>query len=295
MPESGRIEMKNQLPTSDPIFSWRCADWERRLGFAPGKYTQVSSLLTGLIAMVVTALVMGGLSLTSWKWTAILFDRGLIPYPTLYLFFWSATILLFKRHKLRIQRRALAFDLIPLDTDFIVSVDSAPVLLQRMRYFVDEPERFCLYKRIITALTGLQNLGRISDIGEVLRSQAEADDASLETTYSMVRGFLWGIPVLGFIGTVVGLSQAIGGFGTVLSSAKEISAITESLKGVTAGLATAFDTTLLALLAALVVHFACTVMRKQEEEFLDACTDYCQTHVIDRLKVMQSTMDEAMV
>ncbi len=276
----------------EPILSWRRTDWECRLGFRPGKYTQVSAVLTGIVALLTTAAIMGGLALTSWPWTAILFERGPTPYAILFFFFWSLAILIFKRHKLAVQRRALQFDLIPLDSDFIVSADSAPILLRRMRYFVDEPERFCFYRRIIIALTGLQNLGRISDIGEVLRSQAEADDASLETTYSMVRGFLWAIPVLGFIGTVLGLSQAIGGFGDVLSAAREITEITESLKGVTAGLATAFDTTLLALLAALVIHFAGTVMRKQEEEFLDACTDYCQSHVIDRLKVVESTLDE---
>lgn len=275
-----------------PILRLSRLDWERRFGLVSRKYTQVSSVLTGVLALAASAMFLLALSFVTHPWTDLLFKRGPIPYLITFLFFWALFILLFKWRKLSIQRLALRFDLIPLDSDIIVSADSVPTLLQRIQVFVDEPERFCLFKRIITALTGLRNLGRISDIGEVLRSQAEADDASLETTYSLVKGFLWGIPVLGFIGTVLGLSQAIGGFGDVLSSAKEITAITESLKGVTAGLATAFDTTLLALLATIVIHFATTILRKQEEEFLDSCTDYCQTHVIDRVRVVEATWSE---
>ena len=41
----------------------------------------------------------------------------------------------------------------------------------------------------------------------------------METSYSVINAFVWAIPVLGFIGTVLGLSQAIGQFGGVLQGA----------------------------------------------------------------------------
>ena len=100
-----------------------------------------------------------------------------------------------------------------------------------------------------------------------------------------------GVIVLGFIGTVLGLSDAIGGFGGVLESAGEISEITQALKGVTAGLYTAFDTTLVALIAALVIQLLLTFLKKAEEEFLDACAEYCSRHVVGRLRVMPFERD----
>ena len=36
---------------------------------------------------------------------------------------------------------------------------------------------------------------------------------------TVLRGFIWAIPVLGFIGTVIGLTQAMGRFGAALKSA----------------------------------------------------------------------------
>ena len=89
----------------------------------------------------------------------------------------------------------------------------------------------------------------------------------METSYTSIRGLVWAIPILGFIGTVSGLSYAIGGFGRVLSQTDDPSQLIEALKGVTGGLATAFETTLLALVAALLVQMAITFQKKREEEF----------------------------
>ncbi len=54
-----------------------------------------------------------------------------------------------------------------------------------------------------------------------------------------------------------------------------MSAIVESLKKVTGGLSTAFETTLLALLIALVVQLWMNAQKGAEEQFLDDCNDYC--------------------
>ena len=78
----------------------------------------------------------------------------------------------------------------------------------------------------------------------ILGAQAERDEASVQTSFASVTGFVWSIPVLGFIGTVVGLSVAIGGFANVLNAVSDTSQIVEALKGVTGGLGTAFETTL---------------------------------------------------
>lgn len=286
----------NQEASQTPIISWRRLDLEYKFGVRTGKFTSVSTWLSGVMASFLTATVLVPLSFVDTPINSILFDRGVIPYFLVFCFFWSASILFLKWQKLKTQKRVLRFDLIPPNPNFVVSSDTSEWLMERMSYFTDEPERFLLFRRIRTALISLQNLGRIYDLGEVLRSQSEADEASLETTYALLKGFLWGIPVFGFIGTVLGLSQAIGSFGDVLSSAKEVQAIASSLKSVTAGLSTAFDTTLLALLFAITLHFATTYLRKQEEEFLDSCTDYCQQNIVDRVKIVHvEELDEGAI
>jgi biopolymer transport protein ExbB/TolQ len=143
-----------------------------------------------------------------------------------------------------------------------------------------------LLNRIRTALANLKNLGRVADADEILQSLAANDESGMETSYSLLHGFVWAIPVLGFIGTVQGLSQAVGGFGSVLSNSGELAQIKEALRDVTAGLAVAFETTMQGLVAALCIQLAMTAIKKSEEEFLDACVEYCSHHIVGRLRLM---------
>jgi biopolymer transport protein ExbB/TolQ len=193
--------------------------------------------------------------------------------------------------KLRLQRRALRYHVMPEDPAFVLSAATVDPVLARVYSTVDDPRNFVLFNRIVVALSNLRNLGRVTDVDEILRSQAAQDESSVETSYSLVQGFVWAIPVLGFIGTVLGLSSAIGQFSGVLGGATDVEQISQSLKGVTAGLATAFETTLLALVAALVIQLLITVLRKGEEEFLDEAMDYGLRFVVGRLRIVTSPPD----
>jgi biopolymer transport protein ExbB/TolQ len=160
-------------------------------------------------------------------------------------------------------------------------------VLDRIHAAVDDPRNFIIFNRLVVALANLRNLGHVGDVDDILRSQASQDEAAIDTSYSLLHGFVWAIPVLGFIGTVLGLSEAIGQFSGVLGATKDVSQISNALKGVTAGLATAFDTTLVALVAALIVQLLITVMRKNEEEFLDVAMEYGLKNVVGRLRIAE--------
>jgi biopolymer transport protein ExbB/TolQ len=104
---------------------------------------------------------------------------------------------------------------------------------------------------------------------------------------------VWAIPVLGFIGTVEGLSMAIGGFGSVLASANDFEQVKGALQGVTSGLSVAFETTMQGLVAALIIQLVMTALKKSEEEFLDACGEYCARNIVGRLRLLPFEMREA--
>jgi len=91
---------------------------------------------------------------------------------------------------------------------------------------------------------------------------------------------------LGFIGTVVGLSAAIGGFGDVLERTTDLNKIADHLKGITGGLSTAFETTLEGLVAALCIQLLLASLKKKEESFLDDAKEYCHAHVVSRLRLL---------
>lgn len=213
-------------------------------------------------------------------------ERGPTQHAATFLGFWSASILVLKRNKLRLQRSALKLDVIPRNSGFVLSSQTADIVIQTIHENADDPERFIIYNRILSAISNLKNLGRVSDVDEILKSLAERDENVHETSFGLINGFLWAIPVLGFIGTVLGLSVSISNFSNLLDSKNQISEIVGSLKEVTAGLSTAFETTLVALVIALVLQLWMTVQKNSEEGFLDDCQDYCLKQIVSKIKIL---------
>ena len=78
-------------------------------------------------------------------------------------------------------------------------------------------------------------------------SDVELYELSMSSSFSLPKVLLWAIPLMGFIGTVIGMSQAVGSFDAVLSNADNVDGLKNGLVKVTGGLGTAFDTTYLAL------------------------------------------------
>lgn len=272
------------------ILDWRRHDVEQKIGFPGGKYTDVNNWLAFAAAVLATVLFYGvlassGDAIRQAHVAQLFLDRGPTPYVMTFLSLWSLAILSVKWRKLSFQERALGLEIVPHSHDFSLAPASARDVLDRIYGVVDDPKHFVLLNRIERALLNLHNIGMVSDVSEMLRAQAENDEDQMESSYAMVRGFIWAIPILGFIGTVMGLSQAIGKFGAVLGAGNAIDALKSTLQDVTAGLSVAFDTTFVALVAALAIQLLLTALKKREEGFLDDCKDYCHRHIISKLRL----------
>ncbi len=213
-------------------------------------------------------------------------ERGPTQYASVLLGLWCVTILSLKNRKLQIQKQALLQSVVPEQHSFVLSSQTADLVARRIHEIAEDPERFVVYNRILIAISNIKNLGRVSDVDEILGSISAQDESAHETSFAILGGFLWAIPVLGFIGTVLGLSTSIATFSALLESQTEVSSIVASLRGVTSGLSTAFETTLLSLVIALLIQLWMTGQKKAEEEFLDACNRYCLQHVTSRIKIL---------
>lgn len=277
-----------------PRLSWRQSDIEEILLFRGGRFTRVNLLLSFILALLLTAALYWALLFLAAdsRITESLTRRGFVPYVIVHMSLWTLIALLIKRTKLQLQRQAIGYDVLPDDPTFVLSPKTAVHVLDNVYAICDDPRNFILFNRIVIALSNLRNLGRVTDVDDILRAQADHDFSAMETSYSMLNGFVWAIPVLGFIGTVQGLSGAIGGFGAVLGTGADLSQLKDSLMEVTAGLSVAFETTFQGLVAALVLQLLLAATKKAEEEFLDECTEYCVRHIVGRLRLLPFEMRE---
>ena len=270
-------------------------DFERHMGFRAGRFTAVNPFLAVIAGAVLTGVFYGLLLAFRAQGKGELFESLTLPFlrpgnlptvvPVVFIFFLSMMILFVKGRKVALQRKAFEWAVVPAQPDFVLVEASAQAVLDRVHGIIDQPKQFILLNRIERALSNLRHLGQVSEVSSVLRGQAEDDENAVAASFTLLQGLVWAMPVLGFIGTVQGLSSAVGGFGKVLQTAGDLTAIKGALTNVSSGLATAFETTLVALVASLVVQLCITLRQRQELGLLDDCSEYCQGNVISKLRM----------
>lgn len=270
---------------------WHKQDPEQRMGFSGGRYTSPNKFLALLIAGALTigffVLIIFGAR--SWEPThhfaRVFLERGPTQYVTTAFFFWALAMLWMKSRKVKFQRKAFNLPIMPSDPSFCLSPDTARSVLHRLHELVDNPMHFAVLNRIERALSNLDNMGNTSDMTAILKIQSENDESQVASSYGFIHGLMWAIPVLGFIGTVLGLGQAIGAFGMTLQQDGDLAGIKDSLTFVTGGLSTAFDTTLVALVMALILQLLVSFLQGNESNWLDSCNEYCSRKLAGRLRL----------
>ena len=286
----------NAAKTGNPeLLAWSQGDIENRIGFKGGRYTSVNHALAFLIGAVLTAvlyalMVFVFIHVPGISKIATIYMRPTNQFaviPATLFFFGGLSVLMLKGKKLKFQERALTLSAVPAEPEFVLNETTAATVLNRIHSLVDHPKHFLLLNRIDRALSNFKNIGQVNDVSAILRAQAENDEDLVASSYTVVNGLVWAIPVLGFIGTVLGLSLAIGRFTATLQAGGDLTLIRASLQGVTGGLATAFESTLVALTFTLILQLVITFQQKREMAFLDECNDYCHSHIVSKLRLAE--------
>jgi len=275
------------------LLAWSQDDIENRFGFKGGRYTSVNHGFAFLIGAILTGLLYAlmlfvFIHLPVVSKVAAIYMRPSNQFaviPATFFFFGGIAVLFLKGKKIKFQARALKLAAVPAEPEFILTETTAATVLARIHTMVDHPRHFVLLNRIDRALSNFRNIGHVNDVSAILRAQAENDEDQVASSYTVVNGLVWAIPVLGFIGTVLGLSLAIGRFTQTLQAAGDLELIRASLQGVTGGLATAFESTLVALVFTLILQLVITFQQKREMAFLDECNDYCHSHIVAKLRL----------
>ena len=109
----------------------------------------------------------------------------------------------------------------------------------------------------------------------VLNSQLELIVHRVDLRYSVLRYIVWAIPTFGFIGTVLGISGALG----LMAKEENQNDLTEVLEN----LSLAFNTTLVALVLSAILVFLMHLVERREEHCVNMAGHYCLKNLINRL------------
>ncbi|MER3414657.1 MAG: hypothetical protein C4297_00375 [Gemmataceae bacterium] len=164
-----------------------------------------------------------------------------VEYAETWMFFWALTTL-----GARAVRLAKELKTVPATTLHSDCLGELPDSLFRRRlekvlaYCSSEPDQQSLELR--------------------LQELAQSDQEELDQQRGLLRFLIWAIPILGFLGTVLGITEAI----------EHVSPeqLAQSINAVTAGLAVAFDTTALALAYSIALMFFSFALDRSEYRLL---------------------------
>ncbi|MDO5552304.1 MAG: MotA/TolQ/ExbB proton channel family protein [Planctomycetia bacterium] len=183
-----------------------------------------------------------------------------VEYITVFMFFIGMASLALKWMKNRKEGRRLALGPVfappkglkeSLDTvdDYLATLKKAGSVRGQSIYLT----------RLAHALNFLKFNGDPNELDQELRFLSEEDQYRADAEYGMVRMFIWAIPILGFLGTVIGITMALGNL--------DLTELETTGKLLAAGLQVAFDTTALALSLVFLLYFSLFFVRGQEAKY----------------------------
>jgi biopolymer transport protein ExbB/TolQ len=211
----------------------------------------------------------------------LFYERTWVNYLETFFFFWAIAILFLKQKKLRHQRDAMFLDVLPTDISQEINAHNVGSFIDHLYSLPGRLRDSLMVNRIRKGLELFEVRQNNGEVSGMLGAQSNIDAARIGGSYSLVKVFLWAIPILGFIGTVLGLSQAIGSMD--LTNVSDMDKIMGSIGKVTSGLGTAFDTTLLGLVLAMFLNFPMNALAKAEDDNLNNIDAFCNEVLMPRL------------
>jgi biopolymer transport protein ExbB/TolQ len=178
-----------------------------------------------------------------------------VEYVEVVMFGVGLAALTLKGLELRRQRRRVDDDLL----EPIPEGGQEPADARRLSETLPEGDEGYRSRRLREALDLVVRTGTADTLEDHLKYLSDLDAARAAQSYGLVRFVIWAIPIMGFLGTVIGITVAIASL-----SPTQL----ENISGVVAGLGTAFDTTATALALSMVLMFMQFVIDRYEQSLL---------------------------
>ncbi|MBI1899519.1 MAG: MotA/TolQ/ExbB proton channel family protein [Planctomycetia bacterium] len=197
-----------------------------------------------------------------------------IEYAEVGLFFIGLASLVIRRKDISAQLGSLGKKVLeppPADGNSVADCGSMLERLEKQPLAVQESY---LARRLRAALSLIQHKGAADGLSDELKYLSELDEGHVHDSYALARLMIWAVPILGFLGTVVGITMAIASI--------DSAALAESMDAVIASLAIAFDTTALALVLSMVLMFVQHSDERADRKLLEQVDERAAAELLGR-------------
>ena len=166
--------------------------------------------------------------------------------------------------------------------------------LDLLRQLPARAQKSYLGRRLIEAVESVQQRGSADSLVEDLKYLSDVDAGRAQDSYGLVRIVIWATPMLGFLGTVVGITDALGDLGRELggsAAAESGQSLNTAMQGLLAGLYVAFDTTAIALCFSIGLMFIQFMLDRSETQLLAAVDERASQELAGRFELTGGSTD----
>lgn len=194
-------------------------------------------------------------------------------------FFWGILEINAQMKILRKEKSYLDYQVLPDEEHAIIGATEVNQIRMRVTNYLQQKrseypdQEFFLLKMVKNVATKFRSNYSVTEAMEIVNSQSQINVLKAESDQSNIRYAAWVIPTVGFIGTVLGISQALG-----IADSGDTNLITSTL-GV------AFDTTLVALILSVVLMYMIHQLQEQTDKLHTSIQEYVMENLINRIDV----------
>jgi chemotaxis protein MotA len=199
-------------------------------------------------------------------------NGGYIQTMTYLAFLWAFFEVTEKLRVIERERRAFKLNMIPTGEKIVFMPEDVNALKFKLIEF-DKKEKYILSDLLKKACTKFHTSKSLSELIDIVSIQIEVSQEKAEGNQSIIRYLTWVIPSIGFVGTVIGISQAL-----IIANSGDMDRIT-SLLGV------AFDTTLVALVLSIVIMWFVHKLQEETDRFHSDLKEFVIDNLINKIEV----------
>ena len=166
-------------------------------------------------------------------------------------------------------------------------IDDVSSLIQQLDQQSSSVRQSYLGRRVREVLQAIQRKGSAEGLDEDLKYMSDLDAARQQDSYGLVRIVIWATPMLGFLGTVVGITHALRD----LDPQELATNIQKAMEGLLSGLYVAFDTTALALTLSMVLMFIQFLLDRVETQALSLVDTQANEMLVGRFQEVGAGRD----
>lgn len=199
-------------------------------------------------------------------------NGGYIQCFTYFAFFWSFFEVREKLREIKRERKAFKLGLVPTSEKHVFMPADVNNLKFKLIEF-EKKEKYVLSDVLKKACAKFRTSGSLSELIDIVSIQIEVSQEKAEGSQSVLRYLVWVIPSIGFVGTVLGISQAL------------IVANSGDMNKITALLGVAFDTTLVALILSIIIMWFVHELQEQTDRFHSDLKEFVIENLINKIEI----------